>query len=79
MNRFHRLLARLRHFNATQIELHERLLLLNRPWEEHFLHWSWNGYDWQLHGHLPPPSGRRRSTTSTGWCPYARDTIIPAS
>jgi hypothetical protein len=51
---------------ADQVELHERLILLNRPWEEEFLHWA----DGELHGSLTPPrDGRRRSTTKRGWCP----------
>ncbi len=57
----------LRDFFATSVELHERLLLLNQPWREEFLHWSIDG---QLHGWRPPPLGRHNfSTTSTGWCP----------
>lgn len=71
MNRWRSLLGRVREFNATQTELHERLIVLNRPWEEEYLHWSWNGHQWQLHGREAPPAGRRRSTTSQGWCPYA--------
>lgn len=69
MNRWLRWLDRLREFNATQIELQERLVLLNRPWEEEFAHWAHDGHDWQLHGHRPPPAdGRRHSVTSRGWC-----------
>lgn len=68
-----RLAARLREFHATQIELHERLLLINRPWEEEFTHWAYEGDHWELHGNLPPPpDGRERSTTRTGWCPACR-------
>ena len=56
----------LREFWADQVELHERLIVLNRPWEEEFLHWV----DGELHGSLTPPAdGRRRSTTRRGWCP----------
>jgi hypothetical protein len=56
----------LRRFWADQLELQERLLLLNRPWEEEFLHWA----DGELHGSVPPPAdGRRRSVTGRGWCP----------
>jgi hypothetical protein len=70
MNRCRRVLARLREFNATQIELQERLLLLHQPWQEDLLHWSYDGHQWQLHGHqLPPADGRRRSVTRDGWCP----------
>ena len=69
VNRWLRWLDRLREFNATQIELQERVLLLNRPWEEEFTHWAHDGHDWQLHGHRPPPAdGRRHSVTSRGWC-----------
>lgn len=60
----------LREFNAAQVELQERRLLADRPWEEELVHWSYNGRHWELRGHvLPPDDGRRRSTTSTGWCP----------
>ncbi len=56
-----------RHFYATQEQMYERLGLLNRPWEEEFLHWSQAGH---LHGHrIPPDDGRRRSTATDGWCP----------
>lgn len=66
-----RLLAGFREFNATQTELAERQDLLNRPWEEELLHWS---YDGRLHGHIaPPPDGRRRSTTRDGWCIALRE------
>jgi hypothetical protein len=68
-----RLLARLYALHATQVELHERMLLLNRPWEEDFAHWSYDGGHWRLHGQLPPPpDGRRRGVTSGGWCPARR-------
>jgi len=57
-------------FLAGQLELQERLALINRPWEEEFLHWGPGG---ALHGHLTPPAdGRRRSVTRSGWCPGAR-------
>lgn len=62
-----------RKFNAEQIELHERLLLINRPWEEEYLHWAYDGRQWQLHGYRVPPDGRPRSVTSTGWCPGLHD------
>jgi hypothetical protein len=55
---------------AEQVELQERLALLNRPWEEEFLHWSGEGPDRRLHGSVPPPAvHRRHSVTSRGWCP----------
>jgi hypothetical protein len=56
-----------REFLAAQAELNQRMALLDRPWEEQFLHWSADGRS--LHGTLPPPPGRRRSTTRSGWCP----------
>jgi hypothetical protein len=65
--------AALQEMWADYREVHERQGLLQRPWEEEFLHWSFDGRRWQLHGHLQPPPGRRRSTTSSGWCPGARD------
>lgn len=46
------------------IEWQERLLLINRPWEEDMLHW---GRDDHVHGTIAPP-GDGHSTTSTGWC-----------
>lgn len=68
-----RVLARVREFHADQVELHERLLLLNRPWEEALLHWCGDGDDAELHGHLAPPAdGRRHSVTNRGWCPCHR-------
>lgn len=60
------LLAKARELYVQQNELAERQLLLNRPWEEEFLHW---GQDGHLHGHLVPPGHRRLSTTRSGWCP----------
>lgn len=49
-----------------QVELQERLALLNRPWAEEYLHWSAEG---ELHGHRVPPAGWRRfSVTRGGWC-----------
>jgi hypothetical protein len=56
-----------REFLAVQVELRERAALLDRPWEEEFLHWADEGRE--LHGRLVPPPGRGRSTTRTGWCP----------
>jgi hypothetical protein len=55
-----------RAFLAVQVELHERAALLDRPWEEEFLHWA-DGRE--LHGRLLPPPGLRRSTARSGWCP----------
>jgi hypothetical protein len=60
----------LRNSLANQAELQERLALLNCPWEEDFLHWVGEGASRELHGRIPPPpDGRRRSVTRTGWCP----------
>ena len=57
----------LRTFYTEYKRLYERRELLNRPWEEEFLHFAFDG---RLHGHLPPPDdGRRHSVTSDGWCP----------
>ncbi|GAA1307258.1 hypothetical protein GCM10009610_20520 [Pseudonocardia xinjiangensis] len=53
-------------------ELEQRRALLDRPWEEEFLHWAADG---SLHGsRLPPVAKHRRghSTTTGGWCPCAR-------
>jgi len=55
----------LRGFVAVQVELHERMALLDRPWEEEFLHWAHG----ELHGWRLPPPGRRIGTTRDGWCP----------
>jgi hypothetical protein len=67
------LVAKLRDLHARQTEIAQRLDLLNRPWEEDMLHWSWNGERWELHGRRsPPPDGRRRSMTDQGWCPACR-------
>jgi len=57
-------------FLGRQCELQERLALINRPWEEEFLHWDPDG---ALHGHLTPRADdRQRSVTRGGWCPGAR-------
>ncbi|TNC24828.1 hypothetical protein [Amycolatopsis alkalitolerans] len=71
-------LTRFREFLATQAELAQRQELLNRPWEEELLHWSYDGRGWRLHGHRVPPRGRRRSTTRQGWCPGLRATQLRA-
>jgi hypothetical protein len=63
------LLAAVRRFWAEQAEIQERIVLLNRPWEEDYLHWSGEGAQADLHGRLLPPSGRRRGVTRSGWCP----------
>jgi hypothetical protein len=64
----------LRDFWAGYRELHERQVLLRQPWKEEVLHWSWDGQDWRLHGHLDPAPGRLPSATSSGWCPAVRGT-----
>ncbi len=64
------LLHRAVEVSAEVTELSERRALLDRPWEEEFLHWAYDGHNWILHGHrLPAPGKRSRSVTSTGWCP----------
>jgi hypothetical protein len=64
-------------FLDGQRELQERLVLINRPWEEELLHW---GPDGALHGHLAPPAdGRRHSVTGDGWCPGARRAAVGRS
>ena len=74
-DRLRRLGVALREFDAEVTELHERQRLLNRPWEEEFLHWAYDGRQWHLHGHVAPPAdGRRRSVTRGGWCPGLRRT-----
>ena len=61
---------RWRTFCAETCELQERLLLINRPWEEELLHWAGGEDEGRLHGRRVPPPGRRRhSVTSRGWCP----------
>ena len=63
-------LSRLRDAQALQVELQERVMLRNQPWLEELLHWSYDGEEWRLHGSRPPPpDGRRRSVTRSGWCP----------
>ena len=75
-DRLRRIGAFLREFDAEVTELHERQHLLNRPWEEQFLHWAYDGETWHLHGHLTPPDdGRRRSITRSGWCPGLRQGV----
>jgi len=65
-----------RAFWAEQNELQERLLLLNRPWEEEYLHWA----DGELHGSVAPPAnGRQRSVTRSGWCPGDQLAARPAA
>lgn len=60
-------LRALRQFYAGYARIHERQVLLNRPWEEDFLHVARDG---SVHGHLLPPTDRRgHSVTSDGWCP----------
>jgi hypothetical protein len=69
---FARGLAWLRQRAAVQEALQERRQLLERPWEEDYLHWHRDGDRWELHGEQPPPAdGRRRSITRDGWCPGA--------
>jgi hypothetical protein len=68
--RSRRILGSTKNFLADQAELHERMALLNRPWEEQFVHWAGDPSNPRLHGSVPPPrDGRRRSVTRSGWCP----------
>ena len=60
--------AAVRRFWAEQAEIHERIVLLNRPWEEEYLHWSGAGEQACLHGQLLPPDGRCHGATRGGWC-----------
>lgn len=60
----------LRNLRAQLLELEERRMLVEHPWEEEFLHWSLDGGKWCLHGKLIPPQRKAwRSTTCGGWCP----------
>lgn len=68
MTTTHRILGSLRRLWDDQRELGERQALIDRPWDEEYLHWSFDGQRWHLHGTLLPPDGRRRSVTSGGWC-----------
>jgi len=64
------LIQRITTVSAEIRELEQRRDLLNRPWEEEFLHWAYDGHEWRLHGHrIPGPGKRGRSVTSSGWCP----------
>lgn len=63
---------RLRAFFAGQVEIHERLILINRPWQEDRLHWSGDGAHAQLHGTVPPSGRNQESVTTGGWCPGLR-------
>ena len=58
-DRLRRLGTALREFDAEVTELHERQRLLNRPWEEEFLHWAFDGQEWQ--SARPPRPTRRRA------------------
>ncbi len=66
---------RFRDFWAGYRELHERQVLIRQPWKEEVLHWSWDGQDWRLHGHLDPAPRGLRSATSSGWCPAVRGPV----
>lgn len=65
-----RLVQRLRQGLGDLHEIEERRVLLDRPWEEDFLHWARDEGGWQLHGRfVPPPRRRTSSVTTRGWCP----------
>lgn len=51
-----------------QTELAERRSLAQRPWEECYLHWAFEGDRYVLHGELMPSTRRRMSTTRGGRC-----------
>ncbi|GAA4848790.1 hypothetical protein GCM10023201_46020 [Actinomycetospora corticicola] len=55
-------------FWAEQKEMSERLSLLERPWEEQYLHWAFEDGEIVLHGEFMPSRKRRMSTTRGGWC-----------
>ncbi len=65
-------LARVSQASASISEAEQRRILLNRPWEEEFLHWALDGDGPHLHGRFVPLSRRSRSVTSSGWCPGLR-------
>jgi hypothetical protein len=68
-----RTLRAVRDFWAVQVELQERLILINRPWEQDLLHWC----EGELHGEVAPPAdGRRRSITPGGWCACPHSTAV---
>ena len=62
---------------AEQKEISERLSLLDRPWEERYLHWAFEGGEYVLHGDLVPSTRRRMSTTRGGWCRRAAGRPLP--
>jgi len=66
------MLDELRRLWGSYCELLERQLLQQRPWEEEFLHWSFDGRAWHLHGD-PPPNGQTRGATSGGGCQAVAD------
>lgn len=68
MGSWSRLRAAVRSIVSEVEEWEERRVLINRPWEEEFLHWVREGDGWHLHGQLPPPRHGCRCPTSGGWC-----------
>jgi hypothetical protein len=62
---------------GEQKEIAERLSLLERPWEEQYLHWSFEGGELVLPGELMPSTRRRMSTTRGGWCRRAAGRPAP--
>ena len=69
LNQCRRALVAVREFHDAQVELQERWWLSNQPWLEDRLHWSYDGAQWRLHGHIAVPGGSQRSVTRDGWCP----------
>lgn len=48
-----------REFNATNVELWERYLRAQRPWEADWLHWVRTSGGWRLEGTVLPPYRHR--------------------
>lgn len=70
LHRTRQLMVRLREFAEIQTELHERMLLLEQPWREELVHWSYDGHQWRLHGDTVPSACEHlTSLTRSGWCP----------
>lgn len=51
--------AAFREFNAANVELWERYLRAQRPWEADWLHWVRTPGGWRLEGTVLPPSRHR--------------------
>ncbi|MQA13750.1 MAG: hypothetical protein GEV09_06120 [Pseudonocardiaceae bacterium] len=53
--RLGRVLAALREFNAANVELWDRYLRAQRPWEATYLHWVRSPRGWRIEGSILPP------------------------